>query len=80
MTKLLFFATLREGTGMKSLEIDLPQGTTVRALKTLLIERFPALEPIMPSTLVSINREFAEDDAVIPESAEVALFPPVAGG
>ena len=80
MIKLLFFATLREGTGKKSMEFDLPAGATVGELKARLVETFPALEAVMPSTLVSINREFAEDDAVIPEGAEVALFPPVAGG
>jgi len=78
--KLLFFATLREGTGKTSLELDVPKGTTVRALKEILIEKFPALAPMMPSTLVSINREFAEDEAILPDGGEIALFPPVAGG
>ena len=30
--------------------------------------------------LVSVNQEFAFDDDLVPESAEVALFPPVSGG
>jgi len=34
----------------------------------------------MASTLVSVNREFAFDENVIPEGAEIALFPPVSGG
>jgi molybdopterin converting factor small subunit len=30
--------------------------------------------------VISINREFAFDDSVVPENAEVAMFPPVSGG
>jgi molybdopterin converting factor small subunit len=32
------------------------------------------------TVLVSINHEFADDEQMIPEGAEVALFPPVSGG
>jgi molybdopterin converting factor small subunit len=34
----------------------------------------------MESTLISVNKEVAFDDEVIPSGAEVALFPPVSGG
>jgi molybdopterin converting factor small subunit len=30
--------------------------------------------------VISINREFAFDESVVPKSAEVAMFPPVSGG
>jgi molybdopterin converting factor small subunit len=34
----------------------------------------------MKSVLITINREYAFDDAVIPIDAEMAMFPPVSGG
>ena len=77
---VLLFATLRDGAGKKEIELDLPDGATVADLKTLLVKQFPDLEPAMASTLVSVNREFAFDENVIPEGAEIALFPPVSGG
>ena len=30
--------------------------------------------------LITINREYAFDEAVVPTDAEIALFPPVSGG
>ncbi len=78
---LLFFATLRSLTGLKSLALDLPPGSRVADLKLEVAARFPAVTPALRgSVLVSVNREFASDDDPIPDGAEVALFPPVSGG
>jgi molybdopterin converting factor small subunit len=41
---------------------------------------YPNLKESMKSVLITINREYAFDEAVIPQSAEVAMFPPVSGG
>ncbi len=78
--KVLFFATFRTRAGRSSLEVELNDGTTVGELKDLLVTQIPALEASLHHTLVSINREFAFDEEIIPEGAEVALFPPVSGG
>ncbi len=78
--KILFFATLKERAGRREAVIDLPEGATVAELKAALLTQFPALAPSLPSTLVAINKEYAFDDAILPPSAEVALFPPVSGG
>ncbi len=77
---LLFFATLKDLAGTRRTEIELEPGITVAALKLHLPEQFPKLQPALSSVLVSINREFAFDQDVIPEGAEIALFPPVSGG
>jgi molybdopterin synthase catalytic subunit len=78
--RILFFATLRERAGMKLLELEVPPGMTVHALKEKLAGDFPDLRESMGTVLVSINKEFSLDEAVIPPQAEVALFPPVSGG
>jgi molybdopterin converting factor small subunit len=52
----------------------------VADFKTLLTEKYPALEGLMDHTLISINHEYVFNDAVIPEGAEIAVFPPVSGG
>ena len=77
---ILFFATLKERAGTGSLSLELPPGTRVEDLKTMLKKQFPALAPTLTSTLTSINRNFAFDEDVIPPGAEVAFFPPVSGG
>lgn len=76
----LFFATIRDRAGVRSVEMQIPPGTTVAAFKSILLEAFPALRGLTSHLLVSINHEYAFDDALIPADAEIALFPPVSGG
>lgn len=78
--KLLFFATIRDRAGMKSVELDIPPDMTIRQLKEKLGADYPALKESMKSVLITINREYAFDETVVPPNAEIALFPPVSGG
>jgi molybdopterin converting factor subunit 1 len=78
--KLLFFATIRERMGMKSLELDVPDDLTIQGLKDKLSNEHPAVRESMKSVLITINREYAFDEAVIPSNAEIGMFPPVSGG
>jgi len=78
--KLLFFATLRDRAGTKSMELDVPDDLTVQGLKDKMATEYPNLKESMKSVLITINREYAFDEAVIPQDAEMAMFPPVSGG
>jgi len=77
---VLFFAHLKEIAGLAREVIDLPTGATVLQLKTQLLLENPALATVLPTALVAVNHEFAFDEDVVPEDAEVAIFPPVSGG
>jgi molybdopterin synthase catalytic subunit len=77
---VLFFATLRDRAGTSKTRLNIPEGMLVADFKSLLAEKFPDLKVSMDSVLVSVEREFAFDDEIIPNGAEVALFPPVSGG
>ena len=78
--KVLFFATLRDKTGTKMIEIGLQPHATVQDLKDAIIERFPGIEETIAHCLASVNHEYSADEAEIPVAAEVAFFPPVSGG
>ena len=78
--KLLFFATLRERAGTRSMELDIPTDLTIEGLKAKISTEYPNLKDSMSSVLITINREYAFDEAVIPPNAELAMFPPVSGG
>lgn len=79
--KVLFFATLRDKAGTRSIELELPAGMTIGGLKNLLVAQFPNLdELLMEHCLASINHEYQFDEVEIPDQAEIALFPPVSGG
>lgn len=78
--KALFFATLKDHVGLRSVELQIPAQTNVAGLKSHLIERFPMLKGLMSHMLIAVNHEYVFDDVIIPEGAEIALFPPVSGG
>ncbi len=78
--KLLFFATIRERAGTRTLEMDIPEDMTVQGLKDKLANDLPALKESMLSVLVTVNREYAFDEAIVPANAEIGMFPPVSGG
>ena len=78
--KLLFFATIRDRAGVKFLELDVPADLTIQGLKDKLSTDYPKLKESMHSVLVTINREYAFDEAVVPPNAEIGMFPPVSGG
>src|SRR3989304_7333369 len=77
---VLFFAILRDKAGTARSELDLPEGENVAGLKQALFERFPNLPQHASSMLVAVNKEYAFDQDVVPNGAEIALFPPVSGG
>jgi len=77
---ILFFATLKDRTGVRRTTVNLPDGITVGALKVMLQDQYPSITPVLPNVLIAVNREYALDDTIIPPEAEIALFPPVSGG
>ena len=78
--KILFFATLRDRAGTKSVQLEVPDGATVRELKENIAQQYPALVPLLKTALTAVNHEYASDDTILPANAEVGMFPPVSGG
>lgn len=78
---ILYFAVARERAGLSEEKLPaVPPPGTVRALLALLGERHPALQPLFPHLRVAVNQAFAQLEDAVPDGAEVALIPPVAGG
>lgn len=77
---VLFFATFRDRAGTNRAELEIPAETTIAGLRDILVEHYPNLETLAEHALASINKEYAFDDQIVPEGAEVAFFPPVSGG
>lgn len=77
---VLMFASLKERAGFSRKELELPAESRVRDLKQLLSQSLPNLAGTMENVIVAVNQQFAFDEDLIPDQAEVALFPPVSGG
>jgi MoaE-MoaD fusion protein len=78
--RVLFFATFRDLVGEKEVELSIEENILVSEFKEYLFEKFPAIAAHKASILVAINKDFSFDDEIIPENAEIAIFPPVSGG
>jgi molybdopterin converting factor subunit 1 len=78
--KVLFFATLREKAGTNEISIEFQEGSRISEIKNLILKRFPGLNQYVETMIVALNHEFAFDDDLVPNDAEIAMFPPVSGG
>lgn len=78
--RVKFFAAPREALDRRQVTLDLPSGSTVRALLVRLTKRYPPLEPYLPTLSVAVNRAYADKDTELHNGDEVACLPPVSGG
>ena len=82
--KILYFAWLRQKTGIDAEDVEMPpEISDVAGLLDWLKERnsnFADALADFDSIRVAVNQEFAELDAPIAQGDEVALFPPMTGG
>jgi molybdopterin converting factor subunit 1 len=78
--RVLFFATLRDIAGVRETVIEFPQGTKIAEIKKIVLEQFPGLKQNMDSIIMALNHNFAFDEDIVPNEAEIAIFPPVSGG
>ncbi|MEJ2186126.1 MAG: MoaD/ThiS family protein [Gemmatimonadota bacterium] len=76
---ILLFAIYRDLAGAGELQVDVPEGATVRDLLGVLRAR-DALSRLPSEPAVAVNRDYAALDAPLHDGDDVALLPPVAGG
>jgi molybdopterin converting factor subunit 1 len=74
------FARARDLAGLERVEFDISESACVADLKQSLAARFPQVAPLLPSLLVAVGTDYADDCTTLAPDAEVACFPPVSGG
>lgn len=78
-----YFASLREALGDRHALSGLPGDLTVAALRAHLCTLSPEHARVLASSRAvrcAVNKSMADDQAMVPDGAEVAFFPPVTGG
>jgi MoaE-MoaD fusion protein len=73
------FAGLRQRAGGTHVEVELPDGASVKDLLAAMAST-PVGELAPGQCVVAINREYAPASALVGPDDEVALIPPVSGG
>jgi molybdopterin converting factor subunit 1 len=76
----LFFAAYRDALGTGTLDVDLPEGATVRELVASLRSRGVPFDRLPKAPTVAINHDVVRGDVYLTEGDEIAFLPPVAGG
>jgi molybdopterin converting factor subunit 1 len=74
------FAVAKDRVGKNAIDVELPDGATVRQLRGAIVEQFPPLADVLRHARVAVNNDYASDTALIEEMAEIAIIPPVSGG
>ncbi len=77
-----FFASLREALGASE-SLDMPEGSTVAALRDLLLARGGRHAELLArgrAVRCALNQALCDESALLTDPAEVAFFPPVTGG
>ena len=74
------FAAYQEAYGLSELQLCLPAGAAVSAVRDRLMVDRPQLAQWRDLTRFGINLQFVEPTALLQDGDEVVLIPPVSGG
>ena len=74
------FAAIRQQAGWREKEIQLVDGATVASLFATLTAEQPDFDLSSRSVYAAVNQQYVQQDAVLTDGDEVAIFPPVSGG
>jgi molybdopterin synthase catalytic subunit len=78
--KVRFFAVYREAAGQPQIDIEVDDGSSLGDLLELLFDWYPKLKKWSDSIVCSVNRKYADQDAILHQGDDIALLPPVSGG
>jgi len=78
--EVLCFAIARDAVGTSQFELELRDGATVGTVMASLVERHPALRPLLDRMRYAVNQDFAPPTRALIDGDTLALIPPVSGG
>jgi MoaD family protein len=78
--RVQFYAQLRDLVGMRQLDIDVSEGSTVRDLLEQIYTQQPKLRPHDKSILIGAGVEFVDRNYKLSPRDEISIMPPVQGG
>ncbi|HTI13339.1 MAG TPA: MoaD/ThiS family protein [Dictyobacter sp.] len=75
-----YFASLREITGQASETLELAENASIADARTVLLERYPRLQPVMERSVCAVNRRYVPAETSLHNGDEIAFIPPTGGG
>ncbi len=80
LLQVKLFAAAAQSAGTRSLEIAVPEASTVAQARAYLLELHPQLTALAQVSLWANDSEVLDDDAVLRDGDVLAMIPPVSGG
>ena len=77
---LLYFAFVKDKTGVEFDLLDLPSDTSVKSLMKIILEKYPSLGNIIDMIQISVNYKIVDVDTILKDGDEIAFLPPISGG
>lgn len=71
---------LKDKVGTNLINLELPENSTIKELKMILIHDYPALQSQLDNIMTLINQKIAVDEDRIPQNARVSFLTPIGGG
>lgn len=78
--EVLLFAGAAQRAGTRSWQMEIAPGSTVCEVRDALTQEFSELEDLAHVSRWAINNQFVDLEAVLNESLQIAMIPPVSGG
>jgi MoaD family protein len=79
--RILYFAFLKDLTGVRSDTMKLPFGSTIHNLLTNILKIYPQINSnLLKLIKVSVNYKIVDAKTILKDGDEVALLPPISGG
>ena len=78
--RVKLFAVAKQTAGAETIDLEVPDGATVAAVRDALVARLPALSAVRRHLLFAVNADYAADTRMVKAGDEVACIPPVSGG
>ena len=71
---------LKDKAGTNKINLEIPENSTIKELKVLLIHDYPALQSQLDNIMMLINQKIVVDEDKIPQNAQVSFLTPIGGG